>query len=358
MNKRIAAGISAGLVTAASIGFCCRPVPVYADSSDYEAYIDAGIDLAQAAASENGLTNSVAQYYGMFCLLRACIALNTENPDGVEMPTNNIGTVGRYYYNGEHKLGTALSYGGYRFFADTGQGFSAPIFECPDGEILVGVENVSASGVSISTGSLNYLFADWTSNLRFSVDSVGTFEGHYCGVSVGTTESEWNSINATTSPSYIYRPGNEHPSQIIGASVGFSAPAAGFVPGENVDYLNNVMLPYFRNIPEIEPYVPDPYVPETPYEPIYPTGEFVTGIPKDWTIENPDIPEYPHIGFDIPDADFDVIKPSEQIAEYTDGIGFWWALTSRLLDVTNLKVIAVLALGLGVLGFVLWRLGR
>ena len=52
------------------------------------------------------------------------------------------------------------------------------------------------------------------------------------------------------------------------------------------------------------------------------------------------------------------INPSEQIEEYTSGIGFWWALTSKMLDVTNMKVIAVLALGLGVLGFILWHLGR
>lgn len=353
MRKKIAVCTSA-IVAAASVGVCCRPVPAFADSSEYEAYIDAGIDLAQAAASENGLTNSVAQYFGMFCLLRACIAMNTETGDAVAMPTNNIGTVGRYYYNGEHKLGTALSYGGYRFFADQGQGFAAPIFECPDGEILVGVENVPASGVSISTGSANYLFSDWTTNLRFSVDSVGTFEGHYCGISVGSSEIDWSSVNATTSPAYIYRPGNETPSQIIGASVGFSAPSSGFVPGENVDYLNNVMLPYFRDIPEIEPYVPAPYVPGEPYEPIYPTGDFVTGVPKEWTVENPVLPTSPQMNIDIPNAS---LPDLSGLSQYTNGVGFWWSLTGWIMDTFGIREIVLLLIGLGVFAFVLYRLG-
>ena len=41
--------------------------------------------------------------------------------------------------------------------------------------------------------------------------------------------------------------------------------------------------------------------PETPSNPIYPT-DFVTGIPKEWTIENPALPTSPQMNIDVPDA--------------------------------------------------------
>lgn len=120
-------------------------------------------------------------------------------------------------------------------------------------------------------------------------------------------------------------------------------------------YYNDVLLPDLRSkLPD----APDdvfvyPYGYDTPIEPIYPT-DFVTGVPKDWTITNPQLPEIPEIGIDKPSGDL----PTISLAPYAHGVGFWWALVGEILDTTALKTLCITFLGVGLLIYCLWRLGR
>lgn len=96
------------------------------------------------------------------------------------------------------------------------------------------------------------------------------------------------------------------------------------------------------------------FEPDTPApEPEYPT-DFVTGIPKDWTIVNPQLPEIPEIGIDKPTGDL----PTISLTPYAHGVGFWWALVGEILDTTALKTLCITFLGVGLLIYCLWRLGR
>lgn len=97
--------------------------------------------------------------------------------------------------------------------------------------------------------------------------------------------------------------------------------------------------------------------PDTPIEPIYPT-DFVTGIPRDWTIENPPLPTSPNVSLSPRDADFSIIDPSEAVAQNSSAFDFWWWLTDRILTYTDMKNIVVLFVGLGAVSYVLWRIGR
>ena len=97
--------------------------------------------------------------------------------------------------------------------------------------------------------------------------------------------------------------------------------------------------------------------PDVPPEPIYPT-DFVTGIPKDWTIENPPLPTSPNVSLSPRDADFSVIDPSEAVAQNATAFDFWWWLTDRILTYTDMKNIVVLFVGLGAVSYILWRIGR
>lgn len=135
---------------------------------------------------------------------------------------------------------------------------------------------------------------------------------------------------------------------IGGQGVTFSFPAQS---GDlDVDYIVNTFNPYFLSLyPDIEPYIFSPYVPE--YEP---TDDLVHGIPKDWTIKNPQLPEIPEIGIDKPSGDL----PTISLTPYAHGVGFWWALVGEILDVTALKTLCITFLGVGLLIYCLWRLGR
>lgn len=115
-----------------------------------------------------------------------------------------------------------------------------------------------------------------------------------------------------------------------------------------VDYLNdNYDLP--------DGIVGEPY---DPYTPEYPDpSDAYPGIPKEWTIENPQLPTSPSIGLNAYKPDLSEMNPSESIMEYDTGFDFWWWLTNQALTHTNTKTIVLLAILLGLVGYLLWHLG-
>lgn len=97
--------------------------------------------------------------------------------------------------------------------------------------------------------------------------------------------------------------------------------------------------------------------PDTPIEPIYPT-DFVTGIPKDWTIENPPLPTAPYIDFG--QGDFDFSKPSEYLEEVVneaEALDFWWWLTEKTFKKCGVFEYFLAFITLGFAMFALWRWG-
>lgn len=97
--------------------------------------------------------------------------------------------------------------------------------------------------------------------------------------------------------------------------------------------------------------------PDVPPEPIYPT-DFVTGIPRDWTIENPPLPTAPYIDFG--QGDFDFSKPSEYLEEVVneaEALDFWWWLTEKTFKKCGVFEYFLAFITLGFAMFALWRWG-
>lgn len=403
MNKRIAAGISAGLVAGALAISCISPVTAHADegnyvgSTEWEQFIDywhsslnvAIDDISGGAfdADDIARLNTANFAYASMLYQQYAQSLCTDPETGeidysVDIPSGQVACGWYYRANKPHPVVTF----GYNQTGDWTTLNNTSVVLVSSDEFTIscnvnlnnnvvyhGVQsknydntwyeyffnNATISGLSGSGYVSSSGFS--TSGNRFIV-RAGEFGNHVANLdNVSYTASQF--LGYYSSYDYCYytngvvdyfgclkdsagNPISDTRQKFERASVSNNFP----------DFVKDLKQDLYDNFPEET--VDDIWVePDTPVEPDYPT-DYITGIPKDWTIKNPDIPEYPHIGFDVPDADFSGIQPSEQIEEYTSGIGFWWALTSKMLDVTNMKVIAVLALGLGVLGFVLWHLGR
>ena len=102
------------------------------------------------------------------------------------------------------------------------------------------------------------------------------------------------------------------------------------------------------------------FEPDVTPEPIYPS-EFVTGIPKEWTVENPQIPTADDIEFNNYEQDLNEFHPIQQIKETVDivkAMDFWWWLTEKTMDALNLKIFYVIFLTIGVLIFICWVIGQ
>lgn len=122
-----------------------------------------------------------------------------------------------------------------------------------------------------------------------------------------------------------------------------------------LDYIEDVLNPWaLEQSPGVEPYLLSP---AEPLEPIYPTGETVSGMPKEWTIDNPALPSY-SLDLQLPTADFEAVDVSTPLEHHATGIRFWWALLGECLDRFGVKELVIFALALGLVVTVLTRLGR
>lgn len=146
----------------------------------------------------------------------------------------------------------------------------------------------------------------------------------------------------------------------VGSDV-ISLSAYGSLPSGTLDcanpdaYIENVLRPYIEvHYPDYVYLLPEPPQPESQYA----TDDIVPGIPKDWTVINPELPTAPHFEINVPDADFSVLDVSETIAQYVIPIGFWFTLLDQTLDALHLKVILYVALAFGLLIYIVWKLGR
>lgn len=120
------------------------------------------------------------------------------------------------------------------------------------------------------------------------------------------------------------------------------------------DYWYNDFTPYVKtNYPDSTWLVE----PDTPPESQYPS-EYVTGIPRDWTVVNPPIPTSPTVDF-IPNQ-MDFSQPLEQIRavrESASAVGFWWWLTDKTLNSLGLFKYFIAFIAFGIAAYCLWRWG-
>lgn len=136
------------------------------------------------------------------------------------------------------------------------------------------------------------------------------------------------------------------------------------------DYYNNVLLPYMeQEFPGFDEYFvfPDGYYPQEPTEPI--TIPFLDPTAPNWDIvggeigTNPpgaddavyDVSDPGQLGLPLPDPGFDKIQFS--LSAFRDSIAFWFAFLGRVCDSLHITPVLTIALCLGAVGFILWKVG-
>lgn len=365
--KRICAGVSAGALAAACVIAPYDPVPVHADFGSFVGAYDyvaglSGSELAEVVALPGGAW-LIGVYYG--------IKICTENPlsvgDSFDMSSMSVYT--GYYRTAsgaEPKMGAVLTGGSLVYSADSG-GFVFALSDDFRLKILGDSGAIPQFSMQYSSYSVSGILAFyWASPYTATIINdypSGLISGSYTVPQPGSSRSIMCSLSYSGTAADLYavslsqlfgRIGNDVRTPILhSGAVHGNFPPGTLDPANPDVYVQEVLRPYVEtNYPDIVYLLPD-----KPWEPQYPS-ETIVGIPKDWTIENPQLPTAPDLTIEIPTADFDSIDPVEHLEPFTDGMGFWWALTSWLLDVTHTKSFVILALIVGVIGFVIWRLGR
>lgn len=286
---------------------------------------------------------------------------------------------GRYLRNGVPMFGEVF-YHSQRYYQQGGASDPLPVFVGSDASMYV--ECIPASGntnvqYNIQLSSTN------TGHPRYYINSALARRDFF--VNVTATGFDVASISATMSGAYFYDVyfgrvtssspaelpaladvvgfGGFPPSDLLGQSVGLpSLPGLddfGPITSENWDeYIKDVYNPYMvEQYPDFAPYMYDPDAVD-PEDPIYPTGETLQGIPKEWTVVNPQIPSPGNLDLQLPTADYSDADIVPIIEENSEGLGFWWSLLTYILEEFRVKSLVILALVCGLLVTVLTKLGR
>lgn len=131
-------------------------------------------------------------------------------------------------------------------------------------------------------------------------------------------------------------------------------PSGLFDPANPDSYINNVYRPWVvENYPEYVYLLPQEPEPSSEYA----TDDIVPGIPKDWTIINPELPTSPHLELTIPEGDFQSIDPGDTFTGFTTGVGFWWSMVNELLNTFHIKALALALLAVAVAIFAMYKIG-
>lgn len=124
------------------------------------------------------------------------------------------------------------------------------------------------------------------------------------------------------------------------------ADLASYINGDFRDYVVEYYPQYIYLLPE-------PPQPDSQYA----TDDIVPGIPKDWTIINPELPTSPHLDLTIPEGDFQAIDPGDTFTGFASGVGFWWSMVNEILTTFHIKTLALALLAVAVAIFALYKIG-
>lgn len=357
----VLAGFTSALITT-NLAFE-EPVPVHADFGNFDGAVDyiAGLSDDEVVA----LGSSAGGGYVAGAVLG--IYLCTKNPlqVGEKYSADSLTIIpGQYisYRDGVRtlKFGTVLAHSGTNVPSSGGFTFAySDDFELRTttaGSIIISYNASSSSdgqyNITALDNNQNYVSQIWTD-----------VKGYFTNVNVGTSFWGGNvALLPSSLPTLTYGSAipcnssdwNIRPA-LLKAGQTVTLPSGDIDPVDPMVYIDNVLRPFVEiNYPDYIYLLPEP----EPEPPQYATDDIVPGIPKDWTIINPELPTAPHFEINVPDADFSVLDVSETIAQYVIPIGFWFTLLDQTLDALHLKVILYVALAFGLLIYIVWKLGR
>lgn len=344
-NKFVPLAVAVGFSISSAVSlFSFKPITAYADAGGYAGFTDY-ISSYAVSGAETGLTTDGWAVLAAYWMCKQCLD-NPITSDGSYDITNFIGGAGRYY----DAAGTVHT--GSICLASSGQGNisdgALPCFESDEGTITIqnpnggNFNNYVDGAFTVITCSQTYVLA--RSTMQGELASINA--PIYIGNGASIPSFPWSTVYRDSFVQSMKRATYK----ISGALI-TGLPSWEISPSNLSVYINEILNPYLEiRYPNSDVPV---YVYEPDYDPIYPT-DLVTGIPKDWTITNPRLPDIPEIAIDKPIGDLPVIS----LSPYAHGVGFWWALVGEILDVTSLKALCLTFLGAGLLIYCLWRLGR
>lgn len=354
--KRVCAGVLAGVVAASAVVMPVEPVPVFADAGEIAGladFVDAAFDISSGGVPAGWSVNGYAAYIAALWAVHTSL----QNPvyTGGDWDASSITAIeGKYNYNGDLYPCVSSSVGNGFSPADGGVNCCrSPHFNI---YVLCAGSDRLTAGYSVGGSFVSLRWIYYGSTTSVSVNANSSVLSNY-----STTNLTNNTINAefTTFNAYPRIQDGESvwryftfnsPAAIAKLGSSFQLPSGSLASGNINAYILDTLNPYIINqYPDVEPYV------YTPYTPVYPT-DFVTGVPKDWTIINPQLPQIPDLDFQIPTANFDCLDVSP-IRQNLSGVGFWWDLLETVLDTTAFKGIFIAFAIIGLAIFVLWKLG-
>lgn len=341
------------------------PVPVHADVGELGGAVDyiEAVEGADAVALSTGGGAAVA---GAVIGVYLC----TKNPlvlGGYYDGSNVTVISGLYKYNDEIRLG-------YEFFTDS-QNLSsdAPYVFATAKDFEIGVTgSISSYSVTLSYNNYFSLIFGSTSNSNLAISNFrgnGLFtQGAYAargnapnyyyrfGGSLSTSGSQYKDwdLYPTTSLSGIFYYEPVDANNVIQVTSRVTLPTGELDPANPDTYIENVLRPWVvENYPEYIYLLPEPPQPESQYA----TDDIIPGIPKDWTIINPELPTSPHLDLTIPDGDFQDIDPGDTFTGFASGVGFWWSMVNEILTTFHIKTLALALLAVAVAIFALYKIG-
>lgn len=331
--------------------FSCSAIPAHADAGGYSGFTDYISSYATSGAA-SGLNSDGWAVLAAYWMCKQCLD-NPITSDGSYNINNFIGGSGRYYdaSGTVHTGSICLAASGLGNVSDG----SLPCFESDEGTITIqnpnggDFNNYVEGSFTVITCSQTYTLA--RSTVQGELASINA--PIYFGNGGSIPSFPWSTVYRDSFVSSLKRATYK----ISGAFV-TNLPSWDISPASLSVYINEVLNPY------LEIQYPDTDVPlyvyEPDYEPVYPS-EYVTGIPKDWTIENPQLPTAADLEFEHYEEDLTGFHPIQEIKETVDiikAMDFWWWLTEKTLDSLNLKIFYVIFLTVGVLIFIVWIIGQ
>lgn len=348
-------------VAAVAAAFACSSVPLVAsaDFGSFSSVEDYSNELSSISPELQSIPGG-PQLWAVIQTVRMCL----DNPvdTGGSISFTNSQTIAGYYYHDDDTTPHLVTVYGFpdnyqyhpsdgRFTVYASDEFTVEAL-CITSAQNVGTRYQLASGwysfefVPIGERATWQVYADnYFTPLSYSLDNVTTMTAR---------------ISTSSSP-VILHPADfglyfspHIPSPVGGQAFTVTMPDGDLDPDNPWTYIQDSVKPYFQtNYPETEPYLPD-----DPWQPIYPTGETLVGIPKEWTVENPQLPTSPEIDFDPGSVDLTLYDPVTPIVDNLESLDFWWWLTENVLDCLHLGVYVGVFVSLGIVWYILWALGK
>lgn len=385
--KRIVSALLAAFLFVAPV--LCETLPAFADNVDARAFVDGSLDLIEEinTVADDGwdaLTEDTRlDVLRVIALQDRFFRYCADYLEGttVSVPSDMSYTSGFYRYNGS-ELRSASIYApsnGSAIPTALGSKSDPPslVASSPDFTINFWIE----SSYSASLSTFDYYGALSGSQSEYMVQWSGGSSGASKQFIVHLTNSSGKVFQSDNYLPNVYRNYGEYyrgvfmsetipnftrdnyncfDSAVCGGGVSGTLPAGDFNGDQPWNYYNDTLLPIINTYNVDTQYIVYPTGYTVPESPIYPT-DFVTGIPKDWTIENPQLPTASDLEFEHYEEDLTGFHPIQEIKETVDiikAMDFWWWLTEKTLDSLNLKIFYVIFLTVGVLIFIVWIIGQ